>query len=133
MASRRLHAVGYAMARRLGGTVVARRHVQLTVVDGVMVATLIESPQLDGRPDLDGRRDLVACRYRVVVTPVGVARAVRRLLALRRLRCAALDFAVDRAGRWWFLEVNPNGRDRDAGRVGNGGRDVRSGLLEGRS
>jgi hypothetical protein len=29
---------------------------------------------------------------------------------LLRLRCAALDFAVDGAGRWWFLEINPNGQ-----------------------
>ena len=35
---------------------------------------------------------------------------MRRLLALLRLRFAALDFAVDRDERWWFLEVNPNGQ-----------------------
>ncbi len=27
-----------------------------------------------------------------------------------RLRYGALDFAVDGADRWWFLEVNPNGQ-----------------------
>ena len=81
-----------------------RRHVRLTVVDGTMFAALIESPHLDWRRDTD------ACRYKIVDTPVEVAGPVRRLMALLRLRCAALDFAVDQAGRWWFLEVNPNGQ-----------------------
>jgi hypothetical protein len=128
--------VGSAMAQRLGGGVVVkplsrsvaalvdeqdragwdramhltqeriqtRRHVRLTVVDGIMYAAQVESPHLDWRRDLD------ACRYRVVTTPVEVARRVRRLLAVLRLRYAALDFAVDPAGRWWFLEINPNGQ-----------------------
>jgi hypothetical protein len=131
-----VRAVGWAMAQRLNGAVVVkplsrsvaglvdeddrvgwdramhltqeridtRRHVRLTVVDGIMFAASIESPHLDWR------RDLSACRYRVTATPVEVARRVRRLLALLRLRFAALDFAVDAAGRWWFLEVNPNGQ-----------------------
>jgi glutathione synthase/RimK-type ligase-like ATP-grasp enzyme len=77
-----------------------RQRVRLTVSGGVMSAALIESP----RPDW--RRDPAVCRYQVV-TPVGVTRAARRLLAVLRLRHAALDFAVDRSGRWWFLEVNP--------------------------
>lgn len=81
-----------------------RRHVRLTVVDGIMYAAQIESPHLDWR------RDLNSCQYRVATTPVEVARRVRRLLAVLRLRYAALDFAVDPAGRWWFLEVNPNGQ-----------------------
>jgi hypothetical protein len=81
-----------------------RRHVRLTVVDGSMFAALITSPHLDWRRDTD------ACRYQMVDTPVEVAGPVRRLMALLRLRCAALDFAVDQAGRWWFLEINPNGQ-----------------------
>jgi hypothetical protein len=80
------------------------RHVRLTVVDGSMFAALIESPYLDWRRDVD------ACRYQTVDTPVEIAGPVRRLMALLRLRYAALDFAVDRSGRWWFLEVNPNGQ-----------------------
>jgi hypothetical protein len=54
----------------------------------------------------------VACwpACRISTTPAEIAGPVRRLLALLRLRYAALDFAVDRNGRWWFLEVNPNGQ-----------------------
>src|SRR5437016_14307927 len=69
-----------------------------------MFAVLIESPHLDWRRDPHG------CRYQVWQTPVEIAGPVRRLMALLRLRYAALDFAVDPAGRWWFLEINPNGQ-----------------------
>ena len=50
------------------------------------------------------------CTYQRVETPVEVAGPVRRLLAALRLRFAAIDFAVDADGRWWFLEVNSNGQ-----------------------
>jgi len=80
------------------------RHVRLTVVDGTMFAARIESPHLDWRRDGD------ACRYQVVETPVEVAGPVRRLMTWLRLRYAALDFALDGHGRWWFLEANPNGQ-----------------------
>jgi glutathione synthase/RimK-type ligase-like ATP-grasp enzyme len=81
-----------------------RRHVRLTVVDGNTFAALIESPHLDWR------RDVNACRYQAIETPVEFAGPVRRLMALLRLRYAALDFAIDGSGRWWFLEINPNGQ-----------------------
>ncbi len=84
--------------------ITTRRHVRLTVVDGTMFAALIESPHLDWRRDPD------ACRYQTLETPVQVAGPVRRLMALLRLRCAGLDFAIDQSGCWWFLEINPNGQ-----------------------
>lgn len=102
---------GVAIARP-SPTRAAARHVRLTVADGVMSAALIESPHANWR------QELAAHRYRTVVPPVRVARGVRRLLAVRRLRSAALDFAVDRAGRWWFLEVDP---DRNWSEGGAGG------------
>ncbi len=78
--------------------------VRLTVVDQRLFPVAIESPHLDWRTDPS------ECRYRVVPVPAEVARGVRRLLGQLRLRFAALDFAVDTAGDWWFLEVNPNGQ-----------------------
>src|SRR5262245_40822212 len=79
-------------------------HVRLTVVNGIMFAARIDSPHLDWC------RDPAQCRYQAITTPGETARAVRRLMALLRLRYAAVDFAVDAAGRWWFLEINPNGQ-----------------------
>jgi hypothetical protein len=86
--------------------ITTRRQVRLTVVNGGMFAVLIESAHLGWRRDPD------ACRYQAIATPVGIAVSVRRLMVLLRLRYAALDFAVDHAGRWWFLEANPNGQFR---------------------
>ncbi len=80
------------------------RHVRLTVVDGSMYAARIDSPHLDWRSHAE------QCRYQAVDTPVEVAGPVRRLLGLLRLRFAALDFALDAQGLWWFLEANPNGQ-----------------------
>lgn len=80
------------------------RHIRLTVVDAAMYAARIESRHLDWRHDAD------ACSYQVVDIPAKVADQVRQLLHALRLRFAALDFAVDTDGRWWFLEVNPNGQ-----------------------
>ncbi len=80
------------------------RHVRLTVVDGGVYAARIDSPHLDWRTDVQ------RCRYQPVDTPADIAGPVRELLGLLRLRFAALDFAIDRDGRWWFLEANPNGQ-----------------------
>jgi hypothetical protein len=78
--------------------------VRVTVVDGALFAVRIDSPHLDWR------QDLRACRYEVTHTPLQVAAGLRRLLAELRLRYATADFTVDQAGRWWFLEANPNGQ-----------------------
>lgn len=96
---------GWARAIHLTQARIATtRHIRLTVVDGSMFGCRIDSPHLDWRTDG------ALCRYRSVDTPVEVAGPVRSLLALLRLRFAAIDFAVDAQGRWWFLEVNPNGQ-----------------------
>jgi hypothetical protein len=82
----------------------ATHHIRLTVVDGRMFAARIDSPYLDWRQDLG------FCTYTATTTPDAVQAAVIALMSKLRLRFAALDFAVDSEGRWWFLEVNPNGQ-----------------------
>jgi hypothetical protein len=60
---------------------------------------------------IDVRRDnMEGVAYRPVNPPVRTARATRRLLSSYGLRFAALDFVVDSAGKWYFLELNPNGQ-----------------------
>lgn len=78
--------------------------VRLTIVDGDGFAVRIDSQHLDWRADPD------QCRYQLVDIPAAISAPVGHLLTTLRLRFAALDFAVDHAGRWWFLEVNPNGQ-----------------------
>ncbi|MBL3670576.1 ATP-grasp ribosomal peptide maturase [Streptomyces sp. M2CJ-2] len=53
---------------------------------------------------LDWRTDYTRLHYRVVQPPPGVPEALRAYLDHFRLVFGAFDFAVDRQGRWWFLE-----------------------------
>ncbi|MFD4608243.1 hypothetical protein ACFWOT_09015 [Streptomyces sp. NPDC058440] len=39
-----------------------------------------------------------------------LAQKVRKLMGLLGLEYGALDFAVDAAGTWWYLETNPSGQ-----------------------
>ncbi|MGW7387092.1 hypothetical protein [Streptomyces sp. NPDC054794] len=39
-----------------------------------------------------------------------LVKKVRKLMGQLRLEYAALDFAVDASGSWWFLEANPSGQ-----------------------
>lgn len=78
--------------------------IRMTVVDGRPFTVRIDSPHLDWRADPD------ECGYQLVQAPPRIAQKVGKLVTALRLRYAAIDFAVDRAGDWWFLEVNPNGQ-----------------------
>jgi len=45
-----------------------------------------------------------------IATPEEVERAVLRFAHEARIEFGSLDFAVDREGRWWFLEINEEGQ-----------------------
>lgn len=82
--------------------------VRLTVVDDRLLAARLtaRSPaaQVDWRADPD------AVEYGTVEVPAEVATGVAGMLTGLGLRFAAMDFAVDRDGRWLFLDLNPNGQ-----------------------
>jgi hypothetical protein len=78
--------------------------VRVTVVDEQLFGTRIRSPYLDWRIHEE------ACRYDPWPVPTEVEAGIHQLMAELRLRYAALDFAVDHDGRWWYLETNPNGQ-----------------------
>ncbi|MFJ2058492.1 ATP-grasp ribosomal peptide maturase [Streptomyces sp. NPDC087908] len=59
---------------------------------------------------LDWRTDYHRLTYTVVEPPPGIVDALHRYLDHFRLVFGAFDFAVDRAGAWWFLECNPSGQ-----------------------
>ncbi len=48
--------------------------------------------------------------YRVIDLPPEGQSKIRALMAHYGLRFAAIDMAVDTEGKWFFLEVNPNGQ-----------------------
>ncbi|KWX07529.1 hypothetical protein TR74_18530, partial [Carbonactinospora thermoautotrophica] len=78
--------------------------VRLVCVDDRMFAVEIHSPAGDWR------RAYNANRYQVCEVPDEVATGMRAMLAALRLHFCAADFAVDHDGRWWFLDLNPNGQ-----------------------
>lgn len=60
---------------------------------------------------LDVRRDnMEGVAYHPAAPPARTTHAARRLVSSYGLRFAALDFVVDSAGTWYFLELNPNGQ-----------------------
>ncbi|ADI10701.1 hypothetical protein SBI_07581 [Streptomyces bingchenggensis BCW-1] len=59
---------------------------------------------------LDWRMDYAQLTYTVAQPPEAITEALFAYLAHFRLVFGAFDFAVDRQGRWWFLECNPSGQ-----------------------
>lgn len=59
---------------------------------------------------IDWRADFDALTYRLVDTPAEIADGVRAYMKTLGLTYAALDFAIDHAGAWWFLESNSSGQ-----------------------
>ncbi|MGW5713826.1 ATP-grasp ribosomal peptide maturase [Streptomyces olivaceus] len=78
--------------------------VRVTVVGEKVFCVRIDSDLLDWRTDY------ARLRYSVVQPPPGVLESLHAYLDHFRLVFGAFDFAVDRRGRWWFLECNPSGQ-----------------------
>ncbi|HEY8983671.1 MAG TPA: ATP-grasp ribosomal peptide maturase [Streptomyces sp.] len=66
--------------------------------------------RIDGAPRLDWRRDYDALSYSLVEIPSEVSKGVRAYLDSFGLVFGAFDFGIDRDGRYWFYECNPNGQ-----------------------
>ncbi|MBG0853819.1 ATP-grasp ribosomal peptide maturase [Streptomyces spinoverrucosus] len=78
--------------------------VRVTVIGDQVFAVRIDSDLLDWRTDYS------RLRYSIATPPPGVAEALHAYLSHFGLVFGAFDFAVDRQGRWWFLECNPSGQ-----------------------
>ncbi|MET8976202.1 ATP-grasp ribosomal peptide maturase [Streptomyces sp. NPDC004539] len=66
--------------------------------------------RISGSPGTDWRRHYDALSYSLVDTPAHLATCVRRYLDAFGLVFGAFDFGVDRDGRVWWYECNPNGQ-----------------------
>ncbi|MEV0843741.1 ATP-grasp ribosomal peptide maturase [Actinocatenispora sera] len=82
--------------------------VRLTVVGNRYFAARLTARSDDAR--LDWRSDYDAVDYAIAEVPDGVRAAVAAMLADLGLRFAAMDFVVRPDGRWYFLDLNPNGQ-----------------------
>jgi glutathione synthase/RimK-type ligase-like ATP-grasp enzyme len=84
--------------------------VRVVVVGDEVFAVAIDS-QRDPRSTVDMRAgDLGSLSHRRVDLPDHVSVAAAALTASLDLTFAALDLVADKAGRYWFLELNPNGQ-----------------------
>ncbi|MBU3868033.1 ATP-grasp ribosomal peptide maturase [Streptomyces sp. 4503] len=66
--------------------------------------------RIEGSPGLDWRRHYDALSYSLIDTPPELAKSVRHYLDAFGLVFGAFDFGVDRDGRTWLYECNPNGQ-----------------------
>ncbi|MDG9722544.1 ATP-grasp ribosomal peptide maturase [Streptomyces sp. DH41] len=78
--------------------------VRVTVIGEHVFAVRIGSDLLDWRTDYS------RLTYSVVPLPHGIAESLHAYLSHFGLVFGAFDFAIDREGRWWFLECNPSGQ-----------------------
>jgi len=85
------------------------RDVRVTIVGEQVFGIAIES-QRSPRTRVYWRRyDLARTPHRVIDVPEDIAQRCHAFLHHFRLEFGAFDFAEDEQGRWWFLELNPNG------------------------
>jgi ATP-grasp ribosomal peptide maturase len=66
--------------------------------------------RIKGSPGLDWRRHYDLLSYSLIETPSDLAESVRRYLDAFGLVFGAFDLGVDRDGRTWLYECNPNGQ-----------------------
>ncbi|WP_306325307.1 ATP-grasp ribosomal peptide maturase [Streptomyces venezuelae] len=78
--------------------------VRVTVIGREVFCVRIDSGVLDWRTDYD------RLSYTVAEPPPGIVESLHRYLDHFGLVFGAFDFAVDKAGAWWFLECNPSGQ-----------------------
>lgn len=85
--------------------------VRITVLEGAFHAVELTARDDDGGQRCDIRRNnMDDVTYRRIELPTGVRDRLAALVASYRLRFAAIDMAITRAGEWVFFEVNPNGQ-----------------------
>lgn len=88
--------------------IVPKRDVRVTVVEDVVLAAIQDAAPADAGQPIDWRR-APQHPWLPYELPAQVASACRDLVLAAGLRFGAIDFALDREGNHWFLELNPNG------------------------
>jgi len=81
---------------------------RVTVVGDQVFVGRIDTSSPAGRQDW--RADYAGIRFSSIEPPAAVSSAAVALVRRLGLAFGALDFIIGDDGRWWFLEVNPNGQ-----------------------
>jgi len=82
--------------------ILPKTEVRVTVVGDRVFGAAAESIALDWRQDADAR-------FRPLELPDEIAAKCAGLVRAFGLRFAGIDLLRDQSGRYWFLELNPNG------------------------
>ena len=86
-----------------------RCDVRVTIVGDSLYAAAIHSQDVDSAK-VDWRRSEVDLAHDVHVLPDEIAAACLRLLKALNLHFGAIDLVLTPEGRYYFLEINPNGQ-----------------------
>jgi len=78
--------------------------VRITVVDDEFYAVKIISDNLIDWRAGDNNR------YELIDTPSEIKKCIKKMMRDFKLRFGAVDYVVDKSGKWYFLEINPNGQ-----------------------
>lgn len=81
--------------------------VRLTVIGQQVYAVAIHPPPSGS---LDWRAETFECEHETIEPHSDIVERSKAYMRHYRLNYGAFDFAVDREGRWWFLECNANGQ-----------------------
>jgi len=83
---------------------------RVTVVGSRVFSTAIHS-QIKEETSVDWRRGMRPdLKHEIVDIPAAIARSCVSLTRNLGLRFGAIDLIRDRNGKYWFLEINPNGQ-----------------------
>lgn len=82
--------------------------VRVTVAGPRVFGVAIHSTSHRGQ--VDWRSDYNSLSYTETAVPDGIKNSINCYLRRFDILYGAFDFSVDRQGRWWFLECNPNGQ-----------------------
>lgn len=78
--------------------------VRVTVVDDDFFAVKIVSDNMiDWRAGNNNQ-------YELIDTPIEIRNCIKMMMKDFQLRFGAIDYVVDNDGKWYFLEINPNGQ-----------------------
>lgn len=95
-------------ATQVQGWVDKKHEARVIVVGRLMFTILIRANSAASH--VDWRSDYQSLDYEYIETPADVAKGLRDYVDQLGLTYAAVDFAIDREGRWIFLESNNAGQ-----------------------
>jgi RimK-like ATP-grasp domain len=84
--------------------------VRVTIVDSECIAVALHSQELSTNTVDCRRNNMSGMRYSRIELPPALRDTLVRLTASYDLHYSAIDLVCDRAGNYWYLELNPSGQ-----------------------